>query len=76
MISRLVMVILLMCVCVLVDTTAKCVPMDESMFRSHPYQRVYQYLHRYIAKMDLDQFTYQSRFVVRNKEDFLEIMLR
>ena len=61
---------------VLIDIIASCVLMDEDMFRSHPYQRVYQYMHKHIAKMDLDQFTYQSQFVVRNKDDFLEIMLR
>ena len=70
-------IMMLMCDgCVLGDTTANCVLMDEGMFCSHPYQRVYQYMHRHIAKMDLDHFTYQPSTVVRNEEDFLQIMLR
>ena len=59
-----------------INTTANCVPMDEGMFRCHPYQRVFQYIYRHIAKMNLDQFTYQPCFVVRHKSDFLEIVLR
>ena len=48
---------------VCVDTTDNCVPMDEAMFRSTPYQRVYQYLRRHIEHVSLDRFSYQTGYV-------------
>lgn len=66
--------VMLMCICLLIYTTDA--PIDDDMFLSHPYQRVYQYMHRHIAKKDLDQFSFQSCSVLGNKEDRLEIMLR
>ena len=61
---------------VCVDTTDNCVPMDEAMFRSTPYQRVYQYLRRHIEHVSLDRFSYQTGYVEGSKEDCLDIMLR
>ena len=56
--------------------TDNCVPMDEVMFRSPPYQRVYQYLCRHIARMNLDRFSYQPGSVEGSTASYLEIMLR
>ena len=56
--------------------TANCVPMDEVMFRSPPYQRVYQYLRRHIAQMSLDRFSYQPGSMEGSTASYLEIMLR
>ena len=61
---------------VCVDTKDNCVPMDEAMFRSPPYQRVYQYLQRHIEQASLDRFSYQTEYVEGSKEDCLDIMLQ
>ena len=63
-------------VCVDVHVTANCVPMDETMYRSPAYQRVYQYLRRHIRQMSLDRFRYIRGSVEGSKEDCLEIMLQ
>ena len=55
---------------------ANCVPMDKAMFRSPPYQRVYQYLRRCIQRMSLDRFSYQPGCVEGSTANCLEIMLR
>ena len=63
-------------VSVCVDITANCVPMDETMYHSPAYQRVYQYLRRHIGRISLDRFHYKHGSVEGSKEDCLEIMLQ
>ena len=63
-------------VCILLHNIANCVPMDEAMFQSPPYQRVYQYLHRHIAQKSLDKFSYQPGSVEGTTTKCLKVMLR
>ena len=55
---------------------ANYVPMDEAEFRSPTYQRVYQYLRRHIARINLDRFSYQSGSVEGSTDICLQVMLR
>ena len=50
--------------------------MDEEEFRSEPYQRVYQYLRRHIARTNLDRFSYSEENVEGTPHDCLQIVLR
>ena len=72
--NGLALIVYTLCMCV--DTKDNCVLMDEAMFRSPPYQRVYQYLRRHIGQVSLDRFSYQTGYVEGSKEDCLDIMLQ
>ena len=50
--------------------------MDDAMFCSPSYQRVYQYLLRCIAQINLDQLNYHIGSVEGNPINYLKIILR
>ncbi len=48
--------------------------MDETIFKSAPYQRVFQYLRNYTAGVNLDSFQF-SEAVEGTCHDFLDMIL-
>ncbi len=49
--------------------------MDDEEFKSNSYQRVYQYIRQFIAKQNLDSFSF-NECVEETPQDCLEIILQ
>lgn len=52
------------------------VPFDEKLWQSSTYQRVFQYLNRHKAHVNLDQFRYIVGSVEGNSNIFLQVVYR
>lgn len=50
--------------------------MDEQEFFGDPYQRVYQYIRRYVAGQNLDLFSFTSGVTEESMQDCLQLLLQ
>lgn len=59
-----------------INTADLEVPFDEKLWQSSTYQRVFQYLNRHKAHVNLDQFRYNVGSVEGNSNIFLQVVYR
>ena len=52
------------------------ISLDNEEFKSSIFQRVFQYLQRYINCMQLERFTYQQKKIEGRPMECLEVLLK
>ena len=60
-----------------IDPIDPCfISLDDEEFKSSMFQRVFQYLRRYINCMQLNRFTYQQKKIEGRPMECLEVLLK